>query len=139
MLQLSAAAPQIVIYNEIFYSTINHAHRTAEVSGAIYVNGRPRDMSSFRKMSRYIMQQSLYQPHLTVREAMHMSADLKLGRRLGRAAKAEVIEEILALLRLTAAAETMGDRLSGGECKRLSIALELVNNPPVIFLDEPTT
>lgn len=85
------------------------------------------------------MQQSLYQPHLTVREAMTVSANLKLGASLSRSQKDEVIDEILQLLRLTKAAHTMGDRLSGGECKRLSIALELVNNPPVIFLDEPTT
>lgn len=49
------------------------------------------------------------------------------------------IDEILDLLRLTKTSKTMCQRLSGGEMKRLSIALELVNNPPVIFLDEPTT
>lgn len=49
------------------------------------------------------------------------------------------VDEIIQMLRLHKARETVTERLSGGERKRVSIALELLNNPPVIFLDEPTT
>lgn len=49
------------------------------------------------------------------------------------------IDEILETLRLKKAQHTFIENISGGERKRLSIALELVNNPPIIFLDEPTT
>ncbi|KAJ6648259.1 ATP-binding cassette subfamily G member 4, partial [Pseudolycoriella hygida] len=113
--------------------------KTNEAYGNVLINGKPRNMKAFRKMSRYIMQVDLHQPHLTVHEAMMVSADLKLGNDLTESEKNEVIDEILDLLRLTKTSQTMCQRLSGGEMKRLSIALELVNNPPVIFLDEPTT
>uniref|UniRef100_A0A336LSC6 CSON015173 protein n=1 Tax=Culicoides sonorensis TaxID=179676 RepID=A0A336LSC6_CULSO len=110
-----------------------------QTSGDIKINNKSRDMDTFRRMSRYIMQQDVFHRMLTIREAMMVAADLKLGHVIDKNAKLEIIEEILEMLRLTKAGDTLGYLLSGGERKRLSIALELVNNPPIIFLDEPTT
>ncbi|XP_013142748.1 PREDICTED: ATP-binding cassette sub-family G member 1-like [Papilio polytes] len=114
-------------------------YRVNGASGIISTNGEQRDLRQFRKLSRYIMQEDLLQPLITVREAMAMAADLKLGSDMAAPRKAVIVEEILHLLRLDKATDTSSERLSGGERKRLSIALELLNNPPVIFLDEPTT
>ncbi|XP_037047347.1 ATP-binding cassette sub-family G member 1-like isoform X1 [Bradysia coprophila] len=113
--------------------------KTSKTSVNVLINGKPRCIRTFRKMSRYIMQKDLHHHHLTVHEAMMVSADLKLGNHLTKLQKNEVIQQILDLLGLTNTSQTMCEVLSGGEMKRLSIALELVDNPPVIFLDEPTT
>ncbi|XP_022913335.1 ATP-binding cassette subfamily G member 4-like isoform X2 [Onthophagus taurus] len=96
-------------------------------------------MKTFRHFSRYIMQEDMLQPWLTVEELMKVSADLKLGKTFNNQQKNQTISEILELLRLITTKDTLTSKLSGGERKRLSIALELVNNPPVVFLDEPTT
>lgn len=49
-------------------------------TGSITVNGEPRNMREFSKISRYIMQEDLMQPMLTVEEAMLVAANLKLSR-----------------------------------------------------------
>ncbi|XP_050450728.1 ATP-binding cassette sub-family G member 1-like isoform X2 [Cataglyphis hispanica] len=114
-------------------------YKYTEISGSININGQPRNMQEFKKMSCYIMQNDLVQPKLTVIEAMSFAADLKLGKKKSQFEKHIAINEILATLRLSETQDTLMEQLSGGERKRLIIALELVNNPPVIFLDEPTT
>jgi len=53
--------------------------RTTSVTGKIMINGQERNMSEFRKLSAYIMQDDNLQPLLTVQEAMLIAADLKLG------------------------------------------------------------
>jgi ABC-type multidrug transport system ATPase subunit len=66
-------------------------YRCVEATGSILVNGHPRDIAHFHKMSRYIMQEDIVQPHLSVYEAMVIAADLKLGSELTRTQKITLV------------------------------------------------
>ncbi|XP_035721419.1 ATP-binding cassette sub-family G member 4-like isoform X1 [Vespa mandarinia] len=114
-------------------------YKSAGVEGSITMNEQERNLSVFRKLSCYIMQDNQLHGNLTVVEAMKVAANLKLGKHVPKEEKEEVIQEILETLGLSEHKHTMTLNLSGGQKKRLSIALELVNNPPVMFFDEPTS
>ncbi|CAG7838161.1 unnamed protein product [Allacma fusca] len=77
--------------------------------------------------------------NVQVLEAMRYAAQLKLPRKTTKAQKELAITEILDIIGLTDCKDVKTSSVSGGQRKRLAIALELVNNPPVMFFDEPTS
>lgn len=93
-----------------------------------------------QKLCSYILQEDNLYPFFTVNETMLIAANLKISSRcMGRKDKQILIDHILDTLHLTYAKETRCGNLSGGQKKRLSIALELIDDPPILFLDEPTS
>lgn len=94
--------------------------------------------------SAYVMQQDVLLPTLTVRETLRYSADLRLPPPTSEAERRQVVEEVILELGLKECADTrIGNHqhkgCSGGEKRRTSIGVQLLSNPSVLFLDEPTT
>lgn len=73
------------------------------------------------------MQDDRLMPYLTVKEAMMVAANLKLGKEISTTQKRIVVAEILEALGLNESRDTKTIDLSGGQRKRLSIALEVFN------------
>lgn len=109
--------------------------------GTITFNGQA-GVQSVR--NAYVMQQDILLPTLTVRETLRYSADLRLPSTTTKENRHRIVEEVIRELGLKECADTrIGSSqhrgCSGGEKRRVSIGVQLLANPSVLFLDEPTT
>ncbi|KAL2848368.1 ABC-2 type transporter-domain-containing protein [Aspergillus pseudoustus] len=116
---------------------------TGVVTGDIYVNGRPRDIS-FQRQVGYVQQQDLHLQTTTVREALQFSACLRQPADIPTRDKLKYVEEIITLLEMesysSAVVGVPGEGLNVEQRKRLTIGVELAAKPDLlIFLDEPTS
>lgn len=107
--------------------------------GRRYLNGKELAGDSMVPAA-FIEQEVEFFPHMTVKETLEFRVHLKLGSRLSQPAREEVVDSLLKQLGLTSAADTIVGNskvrgISGGERKRLSIAVEMISSPSVIFLD----
>lgn len=114
----------------------------AKLSGSIRVNGVPRNDDSFRGISAYVLQDDNMYAHLTVRETFMLAAQFFLPNETRYEDKVRIVETLIADLGLSKAADTrIGNEkvrgVSGGERRRASIAVQLISDPAVLFLDEP--
>lgn len=86
-----------------------------------------------------VPQDDLIHRQLTVRQALRYAAELRFPGDVSPAERAERVDATIAELGLTEHADTPVNRLSGGQRKRTSVAMELLTRPALLFLDEPTS
>ncbi|KAL2555831.1 ABC transporter G family member 11 [Forsythia ovata] len=114
----------------------------AFLSGTILLNGRKAKRSF--GTAAYVTQDDNLIGTLTVRETISYSAGLRLPDGKSISEKRALVESTIIELGLQDCADTVIGNwhlrgISGGEKKRLSIALEILMKPRLLFLDEPTT
>ncbi len=109
--------------------------------GSVFYNGKDfyRNMAAFSDQLGYVPQDDIVHRDLTVERALYYAAKLRLPSDFTREQINQRINEVLEDVEMTGRRHLLVKKLSGGQRKRVSIALELLANPSVFFLDEPTS
>ncbi len=110
-------------------------------SGKVLYNGQDyyRNLAVFSSQLGYVPQDDIVHRDLTVERALYYAAKLRLPNDFTSAQIKQRIDEVLEDVEMKGLRNLLVKKLSGGQRKRVSIALELLANPSIFFLDEPTS
>ncbi|XP_057998158.1 ABC transporter G family member STR2-like, partial [Hevea brasiliensis] len=116
---------------------------SGSLKGRVSCDGTEMSPSLIKRTSAYIMQDDRLFPMLTVYETLMFAADFRLGP-ISTADKKQRVEKLIEQLGLSSSRNTyIGDEgnrgVSGGERRRVSIGVDIIHGPSLLFLDEPTS
>ncbi|MGW0337042.1 FHA domain-containing protein [Streptomyces sp. NPDC003011] len=109
--------------------------------GTVLYDGRDlyRDYAELRQRIGLVPQEDILHSQLTVHSALAYAAELRFPQDTAKAERRARVDEVIRELGLEQRARQPVHSLSGGQRKRVSVALELLTKPSLLFLDEPTS
>uniref|UniRef100_A0A093X940 Brefeldin A resistance protein n=1 Tax=Talaromyces marneffei PM1 TaxID=1077442 RepID=A0A093X940_TALMA len=124
------------------YDSFAQRKDSGEIYGSILIDGKPQGIS-FQRTTGYCEQMDVHEGTATVREALEFSALLRQPSHVPRKEKIEYVDQIIELLELSDIQDALigvpGAGLSIEQRKRVTLGVELVAKPTLLFLDEPTS
>lgn len=110
-------------------------------SGEVLINGESIRTAgkSLKSLIGYVPQQDIVYDNLTMERMLYHSARLRMPKDTSREEIQAKIAETLEIVELSEHRNTLISKLSGGQRKRASIAVELLASPKLFFLDEPSS
>jgi len=110
-------------------------------SGNVYINGVDlyQNFDSLKKLVGYVPQQDIVYDNLTLHDMLAYTAKLRLPGDVSEAEREACISKAIEIVELTEKKNAFIKALSGGQKKRASIAVELLSDPNLLFLDEPSS